>query len=69
MGRIKNDPSRYVTRTSLVARTPKSGIVVEGTKRERDFLTAPIGDDLYVSFRSVDDGRVQLTPRGPKTRL
>ncbi|MGA4553638.1 hypothetical protein [Methylorubrum aminovorans] len=54
MAKIKNDPSRYVRRSSLAGR-PAACAGEKGDqanrKPERDFLVAPIGDDFYVDFR------------------
>ncbi|GGD87566.1 hypothetical protein GCM10011390_02830 [Aureimonas endophytica] len=71
MGRIKNDPTRYATRTSLVVRAPRTLHDDRETTagRERDFLTAPIDDNLYVSFRpACDVGERKRAAEDPKKR-
>ncbi|WP_262030160.1 hypothetical protein [Microvirga sp. Mcv34] len=55
MAKIKNDPNRYVRRSALAGR--RTACVEDkgdqqARKKERDFLTAPIDDGLYIDFRT-----------------
>lgn len=54
MAKIKNDPSKYVRRSTLAGR--RSSAADEKAdqvcrKRERDFMTAPIDDNFYMDLR------------------
>lgn len=54
MAKIKNDPSKYVRRSTLAGR--RSSAVGKKSdqssrKREREFLVATIDDNFYIDFR------------------
>jgi hypothetical protein len=54
MQKIRNDPSRYVTRSHAFApkrrRSPEIGFHSEA--REKEFLTMPVGQGGYIKFSS-----------------
>jgi hypothetical protein len=55
MPKIKNDPNRYIRRSTLAGRrnvTSDEKSDQAERKRDRDFLNAPIDHSLYVDFRT-----------------
>ncbi|MFY9294885.1 MAG: hypothetical protein WAP03_30010 [Methylorubrum rhodinum] len=59
MAKIKNDPGRYVTRSSMGGRKATASSVKEDAPRTRtpqDFVEAHIDEGMYVTFK-VRDGR------------
>jgi hypothetical protein len=54
MAKIKNNPSKYASRASLVARKKQGqqgNELPTSKKREQEFITAPIDDNFYMDFR------------------